>query len=158
MRLLLANVLLALVWAMTIGDFTPANFAVGFGVGYAVLWLGAAQRRQSVYFQKVNGFILFTIYFFKELLVANLKMARYTLTPLSQLKPGILSIPIRPDMTDTEVTVLANMITLTPGTLSMDISADRTTLFVHFMHMDDPEAQRREIVEGFERRLLELTR
>jgi len=106
----------------------------------------------------VYGFILFTIYFFKELLVANLKMARYTLTPLSQLKPGILSIPIRPDMTDTEVTVLANMITLTPGTLSMDISADRTTLFVHFMHMDDPEAQRREIVEGFERRLLELTR
>ncbi|MEO0482026.1 MAG: Na+/H+ antiporter subunit E [Planctomycetota bacterium] len=158
MRLLLANVLLALVWAMTIGDFTPMNFAVGFGVGYAMLWLGASQRRQSIYFKKVNGFVRFTLYSFKELLVANFKMARYTLTPLRHLKPGILAIPLRPDMSDTEVTVLANLITLTPGTLSMDISADRTTLFVHFMHMDDPEAQRREIVEGFERRLLELTR
>lgn len=158
MKLLLANMLLALVWAMTIGDFTPANFAVGFAMGYFFLWIAAGGGRKTRYFSKVTGFIGFTLYALAELINANLKMARYTLTPLNRLKPGILAIPLSPGMSDTEVMTLANLITLTPGTLSLDVSADRTTLFVHFMHMDDPEEQRREIIHGFERRLLELTR
>jgi multicomponent Na+:H+ antiporter subunit E len=59
-------------------------------------------------------------------------------------------------MPDTALTILANALTLTPGTLTLDISDDRTTLFVHFMHVDDPEEMRREIKDGFEKRILEI--
>jgi multicomponent Na+:H+ antiporter subunit E len=60
--------------------------------------------------------------------------------------------------TDVEITLLANLITLTPGTLSMDISDDRKVLYVHAMYVDDPEALRAEIKNGFERRVLEMLR
>ena len=60
--------------------------------------------------------------------------------------------------TDGEITLLANLITLTPGTLSFDLSKDRRTLYVHAMFVDSPESVRDTIKSGFERRLLELTR
>ena len=56
---------------------------------------------------------------------------------------------------DAGITVLANLITLTPGTLSLDVSPDRKTLFVHALHVEDPDAFRREVKEGFERRVKE---
>ena len=55
-------------------------------------------------------------------------------------------------------TFLANSITLTPGTLGLDVSEDRKTLYVHSMWVDDPDEVRREIKQGFERRVLELMR
>ncbi|MBW3600685.1 MAG: Na+/H+ antiporter subunit E, partial [Planctomycetes bacterium] len=60
--------------------------------------------------------------------------------------------------TDDEITLLANLITLTPGTLSLDVSEDRKTLFVHAMYIEDPEKLRRHVKEGMERRVLELLR
>ena len=61
-------------------------------------------------------------------------------------------------MTDPEITLLANLITLTPGTLTLDVSADKRQMFVHFMHVDDPAEAVQEIKSGFERRILEATR
>jgi multicomponent Na+:H+ antiporter subunit E len=60
--------------------------------------------------------------------------------------------------TDAEIVLLANLITLTPGTLSLDLSDDRTVLYVHAMYLTDPDELRREIKEGFERRVLEVLR
>ena len=60
--------------------------------------------------------------------------------------------------TDAEITLLANVVTLTPGTLSLDVSPDRSTLYVHAMFLESPEALRRDIKEGFEKRILELLR
>jgi multicomponent Na+:H+ antiporter subunit E len=54
--------------------------------------------------------------------------------------------------------MLANMITLTPGTLSLEVSTDRQVLYVHNVHVTDPDAFRQEIKEGFERQVLEVTR
>jgi multicomponent Na+:H+ antiporter subunit E len=60
--------------------------------------------------------------------------------------------------TDIEITVLANLITMTPGSLAIDVSDDRRVMFVHSMFVDDPEAFRRSIKESLERRVLELLR
>jgi multicomponent Na+:H+ antiporter subunit E len=56
---------------------------------------------------------------------------------------------------DFQITLLANLITLTPGTLSVDVSADRRTLYVHALHCANPLAIRRDIADGFERRIME---
>jgi multicomponent Na+:H+ antiporter subunit E len=156
--LLVANVLLALVWSLMIGSFTPANFVVGLVLGYAVLRLASLRGQRSAYFRKVGTTISFFFYFVWELLKANVRMAINVCSPLDRLKPGIIAIPLEPGMSELEITTLANVITLTPGTLSLDVSEDKSTLFVHFMHVEDPDEQVREVKEGFERRLLQVTR
>jgi multicomponent Na+:H+ antiporter subunit E len=75
------------------------------------------------------------------------------------MRPGVVAIPLDVQ-TDAEITLLANLITLTPGTLSLDVSTDRRVLYIHVMYIDndDVEAVRRKIKEGFERRVLEVLR
>ncbi|MEM1165828.1 MAG: Na+/H+ antiporter subunit E [Planctomycetota bacterium] len=159
MTAFVVNVLLALIWSVTIGDFTPANFLFGLALGYVALRIAwnRGSRAPNPYFDKLPKIISFAAFFLKELISANVKVAVQTLSRIDTLRPAIVAIPIEP-MSDTEITLLANLITLTPGTLSMDVSGDRSTLFVHFMHVEDAEAQRREIKDGFERRVLEVMR
>jgi multicomponent Na+:H+ antiporter subunit E len=157
LSLFVANVLLALIWALVFGEFTPWNFVVGLVGGYIALRL-AIRNPRSKYFRKVGDVASLVGFFLAQMVLANLTMVVYVLSPLKKLRPGILAIPLRPGMSDLEITLLANMVTLTPGTLSMDVSEDRRALFVHFMHIEDPEAAVRDVKDGFERRLLGVTR
>lgn len=158
MSKLLANILLALAWIAATGAVTPFNFVVGLVLGYLVLYMASPIERRSPYFIKVWRVVSFAAFAIKELVKANLQMARWTVGRLDQLRPAILAVPLQADMTDTEITVLGNLITLTPGTLTLDVSHDRSVLFVHFMHVEDPQAEKDAIRNGFERRLLEITR
>jgi len=103
---------------------------------------------------RLPGFLL---YFLKELLVANLKVAAAVVAPAGRLRPAIVAVPLTLDR-DAEIALLANLITLTPGTLSLDVSPDRRTLYVHAMAVSSPDDLRREIRDGFERRILEVFR
>ena len=73
------------------------------------------------------------------------------------MRPGVVAIPLDAE-TDAEITLLANLITLTPGTLSLDVSDDRRVLYIHAMYVDDVEELRRSIKDGFEKRVMELLR
>ncbi len=96
--------------------------------------------------------IEFIGFFLWELLLANLRLARDVLGPVSRLRPGVVAIPL--ELTgDAEVTVLSNLVTLTPGTLSVDASSDDRVLYVHVVNISDVEEVRREIKQGFERRI-----
>ena len=84
---------------------------------------------------------------------------RAPLTGESYISPGVLAIPLDA-RTDAEITLLANLITLTPGSVSLDLSEDKSLLFIHAMYIDDGdvEAYRRSVKENLERRVLELLR
>lgn len=152
----LLNVLLALAWAALTGKMSPENLVAGFIFGYAALWIMQFVMQSSSYFGKVPQVIWFVPYFLWELVKANVRMAYHVLMPLDTLKPGVIGIPL--DITtDAQITMLANMITLTPGTLSLDVSTDRRVLYVHSFVVDNPEAFRQEIKSGFERKVLEVT-
>ena len=71
-----------------------------------------------------------------------------------QLNPGFVAFPLSITK-DAEITLLANLITLTPGTLSVDVSEDRKFIYVHAIDVPDPEALKRDIAEGFERKIKE---
>ncbi|MBW2487296.1 MAG: Na+/H+ antiporter subunit E, partial [Deltaproteobacteria bacterium] len=75
--------------------------------------------------------------------------------PGFQMRAAIVAIPLDAE-SDLEITVLANLITLTPGTLSLDVSPDRKTLYVHAMHVDDVEEFRQDIKQRMERRVMEV--
>ncbi len=84
-----------------------------------------------------------------------MRVAARMLSPNMRLRPGIIAVPLDLER-DWQITLLANLITLTPGSLSVDLSEDRRVLFVHLLELDDPEAARREIKDGFERRIRRL--
>jgi multicomponent Na+:H+ antiporter subunit E len=143
----LLNLLLALAWLLLTGQFTLGNFLFGFVVTYLVLWavqqaLGppAADTQRARYFRKPRALVAFGLFFLKELVAANLRVAAAVLQPHTQLMPAVVTVPLR-DLRDGEVTLLANLITLTPGTLSIDVvEADgerqngERVLRVHAMH------------------------
>lgn len=151
------NLALALGWAALFSAFTLPSLATGFAVGYAILWVLSPLFGDSRYCRKLFDLIRLLAYFLWELLVSSLQVAWDVLTPMHRSRPGIIAVPIEAK-TDLEITTLANLVSLTPGTLSLDVSGDRRTLYVHAMFVDDPECIRRDIKNGMERRVLEALR
>jgi multicomponent Na+:H+ antiporter subunit E len=154
---LLLNILLALMWALLSGVFDPTNLLFGFVLGYFLLYSSRRVTGRSNYFVQVPRAIFFLGWFLKEMIWANLRVAADVLTPKPFMRPRIIGLPLAAH-THAEITLLANLISLTPGTLSLDISNDRRMLFIHAMYADDPDQVRRDIKMGLERRLLELMR
>lgn len=157
MAAFLWNLLLALTWVAATGLFSFSNLAAGFGVGFLVLFFTRRIVGAPNYFLKVRKVIGLVLFFVYELVLANLRVAYDVLTPRHFMKPGVISIPLEA-RTDMEISILSNLITLTPGTLSLDVSADRRVLYLHAMYIDEVENVRRKIKDGFERRVLEVLR
>jgi multicomponent Na+:H+ antiporter subunit E len=154
---LLTNLLLALCWAALTGHFTLDNLFVGLVMGYLVLSLQHREEGTSSHFRKGLQLLVLFLHFNKALIVSNLRVAHDVLTPRYFSRPGIVSVPLDAK-TDFEITLLANLVSLTPGTLSLDVADDRSALYVHVMFVDDIESVRRSIKEEVERPLLELMR
>lgn len=155
MTLLLLNLLLALAWVALTGEFTPLNLGIGFALGFMALWLTRRNGDQPGYVRKIGVVVSFALFFLWELLLANLRMAVVLIRPYRTLQPGIVAVPLDLD-SDLAVALLANLITLTPGTLALDVSSDRAVMYVHAVDVRDANAFRREIKHGFERRIKEL--
>jgi multicomponent Na+:H+ antiporter subunit E len=151
------NVMLALVWVFVTGQFTPANLAAGFGVGYVALFLTRRVIGPTTYFHKWRQAISFFIFFLRELLEANVRVAIDVLTPTPRMQPRVIAVPLEA-RGGLEIMLLTNLVSLTPGTLNLDISSDQRTLYVHAMYAPDEEAVRRQIKDGMERRVIELVR
>ncbi|MBA3313623.1 MAG: Na+/H+ antiporter subunit E [Planctomycetaceae bacterium] len=157
MRAFLWNIFLAAVWTAAWGGFTLLNLAVGFVLGYAVLSLGGDLFGSRSYSARLPRLIEFLLYFAWEVLVANLRLAYDVITPRHRMRPGVIAVPLEAE-TDGEILLLASVITLTPGTLSLDVSPDRKFLYVHSMYILDAEDEKRKLKHGFERRILALLR
>jgi len=79
------------------------------------------------------------------------------ITPQHISRPGIIGLPLDA-RTDAEIMLVANLISLTPGTLSLDLSDDKRVLYVHVMFLDDIDATRQQIKRGLEKRVLGVMR
>lgn len=157
MRLFLINVLLALTWAAITGFFSLINIAFGFVLGIFALSLIREQVGSVGYFSRIVRITTLFLVFLYELVMSTVRVAITVLSPNMNLYPGIFAYRLKVDR-DFEITLLANMITLTPGTLSVDVSEDKQYLYVHAIDCSDPDATRRDIATGFERRILEAFR
>ena len=93
--------------------------------------------------------------FVKELLLSALQVAWLVVQPKPRLRPGIIAYPLTVT-TDVQITLLANMITLTPGTLSVDVSRDRKTLYIHALDIESRDALIGQIAAGFETNVLRV--
>ena len=153
----LSNILLTFIWVAITGSFEFANYLFGFVLSFIIMYVITKGRGSAKYFKIVPKLIGFIFFFLWELLKANLQVAYDVVTPTFYMTPGIVRVPLEAE-TNLEITLLANLITLTPGTLSLDVSDDRKVLYVHAMYLKDKQDFIDDIKNGFEKRLLEILR
>lgn len=137
---LIRILLLTLVWVALQGTFSLGNLLLGVFFAWAILRISAPILAGSAPSRRVREgvrpvsrlwqVVVLLLVFLKELLVSAAQVARYTLQPTLQIRPAIIEYPLDVE-TDREIATLANLISLTPGTLSLDVSPDRTCLYIH---------------------------
>lgn len=157
MTLFVINILFAFAWAAVTGSFTALNIAFGFVLSLIALYLLREEIGSLGYFGRAGKILTLFLLFIKELALSAWTVAIIVVKPDMDLKPGIFAFPLTVDR-DFEITLLANLITLTPGTLSVDVSDDRKFLFVHAIDCSDVEGTIRGIADGFETKIMEAFR
>jgi multicomponent Na+:H+ antiporter subunit E len=158
---MLWNLFLMLAWAALMNDFSLANLSVGFMLGFIILAL--LSKRGVVaggrYVQRTRKAIGFVGFYLKEVVLSNWRMAIDVLSVELKASPAIVAVPLesRTD-NDSEITLLSNLITLTPGTMAIDVSPDKRILYVHTFDLPggDAEAFVAKLKREMERRVLEV--
>ncbi|WP_137389958.1 Na+/H+ antiporter subunit E [Rhodoligotrophos defluvii] len=156
-RLLPLNLILALVWVAVTATFTVANFLFGLLLGAGALWLVREQFPTERYFGRTISVVRLLLTFIVELTKSTWTVVKLVWSPSPRYETGFVALPLSVK-SDREITLLANLITLTPGTLSVDVSDDRSTLYIHALDAPDVESLRRDIATGFEQKVREALR
>lgn len=157
MTFLLLNLLVALSWAALWGEISFATLSSGFVLGLITLWFArsTAGFGDTRYFRVIGQSLILFVYFCKELWLSSVKVARTALSRDMGLNPAIVKMPLDVK-TDLEIFLVANLISLTPGTLTLDVAPDRSFLVIHTIYGEDPEAVVEELKSGMEHRVKEV--
>ncbi|CUH62095.1 Na+/H+ antiporter subunit E [Thalassobacter stenotrophicus] len=152
MSLFLLNLILAVSWAALTGNFTLPGLAVGTVVGFVALWVASPlfEDNGGGYFKRVFKWVKLIVLFHWELIVSSIYVVWDVLTPRHRAKPGVICVPLKAKG-EAEVLLVTNLISLTPGTLSMDVTEDCNTLVVHAMFADNADQIRADIENGMEK-------
>jgi multicomponent Na+:H+ antiporter subunit E len=150
-------VILALGWAGITGNFSGLNLLLGGLIGGGALLILRYSIRQQGALGKAGKVLALIGLFLYELMISAINVALIVLHPnlKSALKPAIVAVPLTVK-SDAEITLLANMITLTPGTLTVDVAEDRSVLYVHALAMESDMALIAGIANGFEAKIKEV--
>lgn len=152
--LLPANLIIALVWAAVSGDFGVASLTIGFIAGFLALWAFSEYYGQT-YHRTFIAAVRLGLYFLFDLLMSSLSVAYAVLFPGTVERPRFVTMPLDVE-SDIGVFLTANLITLTPGTLSVDVGDDKKQLLIHAMFGEDPDAVIASCKGGMERRVREV--
>lgn len=148
--------ILALFWAIATGNFTLPNLIFGAIVGGLGLYLVRDRVESPRLIHKARRLIALVALFVYELVLSATRVAILVMQPnlRQKLRPAIVAFPLTVK-SNAEITLLANLITLTPGTLSVDVSDDGKVLYVHALNCSDKESLIRDIARGFEAKVAE---
>jgi len=152
----LLTLLLAVVWILLQNEVSAGMVVFGIILGVIIPWGTSVWWPDQPSGFRIGRMILYTFMVIWDIMVANVQVAWIVLTkPNSKLRPAWIVVPL--ELVQPEaITVLAGTITLTPGTVSADLSDSGHSLLVHVLHTDDPDAVRDEIKDRYERRLKEI--
>ncbi|MDR0229245.1 MAG: Na+/H+ antiporter subunit E [Flavobacteriaceae bacterium] len=159
LKFFLLNLLLMFVWVALTGQLNYSNFIFGSVAGFFILWM---LTRRSVnadkeYFYRVPKILIFVLYFLYDMMEANLRVAIDVMTPNYHTTPGIIKYPLDAK-TDFEITMLTNIIALTPGTMVIDIADDKSYVYIHTMYLTDKKKFIKNLKARTETKLLEILR
>lgn len=159
MSLALVTLALALGWVAATDNFSLYNLLFGAAISGFALFLVRDKVVGPTFLPRLRRVATLALSFIAELFLSAFRVAVLVVRPdmHKHLRPGIIAFPLTATR-DAEITTLANLITLTPGTLSLDVSEDRRFLYVHAIKVTTREALIREIARGFEAKVIEAFR
>ncbi|MCF7221358.1 Na+/H+ antiporter subunit E [Marilutibacter chinensis] len=144
-----------LLWLLLVADFSPGQLAIGVILALLLPWLAGLLEPERAAFGRTIALLALTRRVLWDMILSNIEVARRILGPERALTPGFVWIPL--DLTSIHgITALASIITLTPGTVSAELSEDRRFLLVHCFNLKDADVQIAEIKTRYESLLMEI--
>lgn len=143
------------LWLLLMNDLSGGHVVLGGILAWAIPWFTQSFWPEEMTVRKPLVSLKFVLTVLWDIVIANLTVARLILSPTGGLKPAFMVLPldVKEDFT---ITMLANTISMTPGTVSTDLSADRRTLLIHSLHVDDIDAALTAIKQRYEAPLKEI--
>ncbi len=135
---------LVVVWIALWGDLSAGNLIAGFVLALLIVMVFPLGARGIPGGFRPLAAAHFLVYFMRKLMEASIVVWWEVVTPRNRINEGIVAIPIR-GVSDTLTTMVANAISLTPGTLTLEVRQSPTVLYVHVLHLQDVDAVRREV-------------
>lgn len=154
---ILVNIIIAFMWMFLSESYTMPSFIAGFIWGLLLVLLLNRFIPGRFYGIRVVKILKLIGIFIRELILSNLSILKLVYTPKPEIEPGIFALPLEVK-SNWEITLLAHLITLTPGTLSVAVSDHNDVIFIHAMDIDEVDESIREIKDSFEKAILEVTR
>lgn len=154
----LLTLLLTVVWIILQNDLTAGMAVFGLILGILIPWATSIWWPDAPGDLRLIRSLSYGVIVLWDIMVANVQVAWIVLTVSNEkLKPAWIVIPLELRHPEA-ITVLAGTITLTPGTVSADLSDEGRSLLVHVLHTDDPDGVREDIKKRYEARLKEIFR
>lgn len=154
---ILLNVLIALTWMFLSVSFKPTTFIVGYILGLLMLFMLRKSFSSRFYMDRLWAVVKLSDLFLKELVMSNFSVLKLIIQPTMPIRPAIFAMPTVLEQ-DWEITLLSSLITLTPGTVVIDISDDNKTLYIHSLDFEDIDEAIDSIRNTFEKAILEVSR
>ena len=157
----LLSVMLSILWCMLHNEFTPQNLVVGFFLGLilslalkgTIRW--ELKSKDVFNIKKIYNLVNYLLHLIMEIIVANFNVTKIILNPKAKITPGIVAVPTEAQG-DLHVTTFANSITLTPGTISMIVSKDQSTIYVHILDVENVKQAKAEMKDTLEKYISRL--
>ena len=134
------SILIFVVWLMLNNSLSPGHILLGIVLGILIPYLSAPLRIPQPSIAKPLKLFPYVLMVLKDIIVANIQVALLVLGPTKNIKPGFIAVPL--DIKDDlPLTVLASTVTMTPGTVSAEVSQENEYLYVHVLHLPEDEQE-----------------
>jgi len=153
---ILLNFFIALVWMLISSSLNAATFVIGYIIGFVLIFMMRRFFNNRIYTVRLWAAFKLMLLFFRELTLSNISVLLLVIKPKLNIKPMIFSMPTELEH-DWEITLLSSLITLTPGTIVINVSDDQNTLYIHALHVDDVDEAIDSIKNSFEKAIKEVS-
>lgn len=154
---IVVNLIISFMWMFLSESYTFITFIFGYILGALLLLLLNRFFPSRYYLAPIYKIIVLILIFIRELILSNIEIVKLVYKRKPDFEPGIFAMPIEVKK-NWEITLLANLITLTPGTLSVALSDDQSQIFIHAMHIDEIDESINDIKNTFEKAIMEVTK
>ncbi|ANU27183.1 Na+/H+ antiporter subunit E [Planococcus versutus] len=155
----LLNLTIAFLWTLLMDEnaFYLSTFLTGYLIGIGILFLMHRFFGTKFYLLRVYSTIKLLFIFNSELFQSSLLIMKQILSPKLDIKPGIFTYEHSMEG-DYELTTLALLLTLTPGSVVMEVSPDGRTFYIHAMDVESSRDSVLKSIKVFEKAIMEVTR
>jgi len=150
-----ASVVLAVAWLVLLNSVSAGHVLLGAALGVAIPLYTRRFVEQPTRLRRPATIVRLAATVLWDIVVANVSVARLVLGPTGRIRPRFIAVPLDLEHPNA-VALLASIITMTPGTVSCDVSTEERRILVHALDVEDPDEVVRQIKSRYERPLQEI--